>query len=77
MINTEWILNNISNIVTTAGIILVPLGMFIKIKLDKMTNYNNIYFPTVEKYEKLFKQHNSILNEQVKMKKPNQNRKGF
>lgn len=75
MIDTKFLVDNIHLIITAGGVIITPIGIAIKIKLDKMTNLNDKYFPSVEKYEKQFKQHKSIITEQVK--KPNTNKKGW
>lgn len=79
MINMDLILkkavDNIDIVIAGGSLIVIPIIMAVKIKLDKLTASNNMYFPSVEKYEKLFKQHKLLLNDQVK--KPSSNKKGW
>lgn len=75
MIDVKFLVDNIHIVVMGAGIVLTPIGIYVKAKLDNMTNFNDNYFPSVEKYEKIFKEHTVRLNEQVS--KPNKNKGGF
>lgn len=48
-----------------AWVVILPIALIIKLKLDKMsTGYNN--YPTIEKYQIQFKKYKHIQNERVK-----------
>ena len=73
--NVDYILKNIDLVIIGGSLIVIPIVMFVKIKLNGLTNLNDKYFPSVEKYEKQFKEHTVLMNEQVK--KPNSNKGGW
>lgn len=75
MVDMNFILNNIHLILTGGSIVVIPIVIALKIKLDKITNFNDMYFPSVAKYQKQFKEHANLLSEQVK--KPTTNKKGW
>lgn len=75
MVDMNFILNNIHLILTGGSIVVIPIAIALKIKLDKITTFNDMYFPSVAKYQKQFKEHSSLLSEQVK--KPTTNKKGW
>lgn len=77
IIEKEFLLDHIEEIAVIGGAIGTAIGMAIKIKLDKMNSYSREYYPTVERYIKSFKLHQSKMTEELKRNNPNNNKKGF
>lgn len=71
----DFILEKPDISIMVAALIVIPIGLIVKIKLDKMNESNNNFFPSVEKYEKLFKVRKNAFNEATKPK--NSNVKGW
>lgn len=67
----DFVLTNPDISIMIAALIVIPIGLIIKIKLDKLNTSNNNFFPSVEKYERLFKHRKNAFNEATKVKSSN------